>query len=361
MKIEHLILCGGGPLIFSYIGLFKRLREKNVFDIDKIKTIYSVSAGSLMAILLMLKVDFEMLEKYFIDRPWHREFTFSPQMFIDLIQNKGMIDGNKIMTIVLKNLLESVNLSVDSTLKDLYAVSKIDFHTFSVNINNFSIVNISHKTHPDFRIIDVAHMSCAVPFIISPFTLNGQYYVDGAILKNYPIDILLQEEEDCEKEHILGVRVFNEKEDSPNTSENTNTGISNTENTNSGISNTENTNTENTNTENTNTANADPENTNPGISNTENTTAKNTNTGINEINQSTTDIYNYIMYYVNYIKKIINQDKKEKIIENEIHIHGPGTSFETIYNAINDKEYRKKLLHEGKIYAKVFLKYKNLV
>ena len=76
---------------------------------------------------------------------------------------------------------------------------------------------------------------------------------------------------------------------------------------------------------------------------------------------STTDIYNYIMYYVNYIKKIINQDKKEKIIENEIHIHGPGTSFETIYNAINDKEYRKKLLHEGKIYAKVFLKYKNLV
>ena len=337
MKIEHLILCGGGPLIFSYIGLFRRLKEKNVFDIDKIKTIYSVSAGSLMAILLMLKVDFEMLEKYFIDRPWHREFTFSPQMFIDLIQNKGMIDGNKMMTIVLKNLLESVNLSVDSTLKDLYDLSKIDFHSFSVNINNFSIVNISHKTHPDFRIIDVAHMSCAVPFIISPFKLNEQYYIDGAILKNYPIDILLQEEEDCEKEHILGVRVFNEKEDNPN---------------NSAINTTEKNNTEKNNTE---------------INNTEintneiNTTEKNNKTEINEINQSTTDIYNYIMYYVNYIKKIINQDKKEKIIENEIHIHGPGTSFETIYNAINDKEYRKKLLHEGKIYAKVFLKYKNLV
>ncbi len=342
MKIEHLILCGGGPLIFSYIGLFRRLKEKNVFDIDKIKTIYSVSAGSLMAILLMLKVDFEMLEKYFIDRPWHREFTFSPQMFIDLIQNKGMIDGNKMMTIVLKNLLESVNLSVDSTLKDLYDLSKIDFHSFSVNINNFSIVNISHKTHPDFRIIDVAHMSCAVPFIISPFKLNEQYYIDGAILKNYPIDILLQEEEDCEKEHILGVRVFNEKEDNPN---------------NSAINTTEKNNTEKNNTEKNNTE----------INNTEintneiNTTEKNNKTEINEINQSTTDIYNYIMYYVNYIKKIINQDKKEKIIENEIHIHGPGTSFETIYNAINDKEYRKKLLHEGKIYAKVFLKYKNLV
>ena len=337
MKIEHLILCGGGPLIFSYIGLFRRLKEKNVFDIDKIKTIYSVSAGSLMAILLMLKVDFEMLEKYFIDRPWHREFTFSPQMFIDLIQNKGMIDGNKMMTIVLKNLLESVNLSVDSTLKDLYDLSKIDFHSFSVNINNFSIVNISHKTHPDFRIIDVAHMSCAVPFIISPFKLNEQYYIDGAILKNYPIDILLQEEEDCEKEHILGVRVFNEKEDNPN---------------NSAINTTEKNNTEKNNTEINTTE----------INTTEiNTTEKNNKTEINEINQSTTDIYNYIMYYVNYIKKIINQDKKEKIIENEIHIHGPGTSFETIYNAINDKEYRKKLLHEGKIYAKVFLKYKNLV
>ena len=342
MKIEHLILCGGGPLIFSYIGLFRRLKEKNVFDIDKIKTIYSVSAGSLMAILLMLKVDFEMLEKYFIDRPWHREFTFSPQMFIDLIQNKGMIDGNKMMTIVLKNLLESVNLSVDSTLKDLYDLSKIDFHSFSVNINNFSIVNISHKTHPDFRIIDVAHMSCAVPFIISPFKLNEQYYIDGAILKNYPIDILLQEQEDCEKEHILGVRVFNEKEDNPN---------------NSAINTTEKNNTEKNNTEKNNTEINTTE-----INTTEiNTTEKNNKTEINEINQSTTDIYNYIMYYVNYIKKIINQDKKEKIIENEIHIHGPGTSFETIYNAINDKEYRKKLLHEGKIYAKVFLKYKNLV
>ena len=342
MKIEHLILCGGGPLIFSYIGLFRRLKEKNVFDIDKIKTIYSVSAGSLMAILLMLKVDFEMLEKYFIDRPWHREFTFSPQMFIDLIQNKGMIDGNKMMTIVLKNLLESVNLSVDSTLKDLYDLSKIDFHSFSVNINNFSIVNISHKTHPDFRIIDVAHMSCAVPFIISPFKLNEQYYIDGAILKNYPIDILLQEQEDCEKEHILGVRVFNEKEDNPNNSAINATEINTTE-----MNTAEKNNTEINTTE---------------INTTEiNTTEKNNKTEINEINQSTTDIYNYIMYYVNYIKKIINQDKKEKIIENEIHIHGPGTSFETIYNAINDKEYRKKLLHEGKIYAKVFLKYKNLV
>ena len=347
MKIEHLILCGGGPLIFSYIGLFRRLKEKNVFDIDKIKTIYSVSAGSLMAILLMLKVDFEMLEKYFIDRPWHREFTFSPQMFIDLIQNKGMIDGNKMMTIVLKNLLESVNLSVDSTLKDLYDLSKIDFHSFSVNINNFSIVNISHKTHPDFRIIDVAHMSCAVPFIISPFKLNEQYYIDGAILKNYPIDILLQEQEDCEKEHILGVRVFNEKEDNPN---------------NSAINTTEKNNTEKNNTEKNNTEINTTEINTTEINTTEiNTTEKNNKTEINEINQSTTDIYNYIMYYVNYIKKIINQDKKEKIIENEIHIHGPGTSFETIYNAINDKEYRKKLLHEGKIYAKVFLKYKNLV
>jgi predicted acylesterase/phospholipase RssA len=311
MKIEHLILCGGGPLIFSYIGLFKRLREKNVFNIENIKTIYSVSAGSLMAILLMLKVDFEMLEKYFIERPWNREFIFSPQMFIDLIQNKGMIDGNKMMTIVLKNLLESVNLSLNSTLKDLYDLSKIDFHSFTVNINNFSIVNISHKTHPEFRIIDVAHMSCAVPFIISPFKLNEQYYVDGAILKNYPIDILLQEEEDCEKEHILGVRVFNEKEDN--------------------------------------------------IPSNENNNSENDNTNTNVISESTTDIYNYIMFYVNYIKNIINQDKKEKIIENEIHIHGPGTNFETIYNAINDKEYRKKLLHEGKIYAKVFLKYKNLV
>lgn len=311
MKIEHLILCGGGPLIFSYIGLFKRLREKNVFNIENIKTIYSVSAGSLMAILLMLKVDFEMLEKYFIERPWNREFIFSPQMFIDLIQNKGMIDGNKMMIIILKNLLESVNLSLNSTLKDLYDLSKIDFHSFTVNINNFSIVNISHKTHPEFRIVDVAHMSCAVPFIISPFKLNEQYYVDGAILKNYPIDILLQEEEDCEKEHILGVRVFNEKEDN--------------------------------------------------IPSNENNNSENDNTNTNVISESTTDIYNYIMFYVNYIKNIINQDKKEKIIENEIHIHGPGTNFETIYNAINDKEYRKKLLHEGKIYAKVFLKYKNLV
>lgn len=311
MKIEHLILCGGGPLIFSYIGLFKRLKEKNVFNIENIKTIYSVSAGSLMAILLMLKVDFEMLEKYFIERPWNREFIFSPQMFIDLIQNKGMIDGNKMMTIILKNLLESVNLSLNSTLKDLYDLSKIDFHSFTVNINNFSIVNISHKTHPEFRIVDVAHMSCAVPFIISPFKLNEQYYVDGAILKNYPIDILLQEEEDCEKEHILGVRVFNEKEDN--------------------------------------------------IPSNENNNSENGNTNSNVISESTTDIYNYIMFYVNYIKNIINQDKKEKIIENEIHIHGPGTNFETIYNAINDKEYRKKLLHEGKIYARVFLKYKNLV
>ena len=65
MNIEHLVFCGGGPVLFSYLGLFDEFFKYKIIDIKKIKTIYSVSSGSIIALLIMLNIDIEIIKIFY--------------------------------------------------------------------------------------------------------------------------------------------------------------------------------------------------------------------------------------------------------------------------------------------------------
>ena len=53
--------------------------------------------------------------------------------------------------------------------KEFYEINKIDLHIFSTELNKFETVDFSHKTHPDWRIIDVIYCSSALPIVFSPY------------------------------------------------------------------------------------------------------------------------------------------------------------------------------------------------
>ena len=62
---------------------------------------------------------------------------------------------------------------------------------FYSNIKDFTLVNINYENEPDLKILDAIHMSIAVPLLISPLYYKNDI-VDGAVIKNYPIDIILK-------------------------------------------------------------------------------------------------------------------------------------------------------------------------
>jgi predicted acylesterase/phospholipase RssA len=202
MTIKYLVLSGGGPLGFEYMGTLQYLHEKDFWNIDHIKSIYATSAGSVVAAFLCLKYDWETINKYIIERPWHDIFKLSGKQIVEAYYNKGLYD-KKIFEIAFKPLLEAKDLSVSITLKDFYEITKIDLHFFTFELNSFKTVELTYNSHPDLPLLTAISMSCAIPGIFMPVCINNECYIDGAVMANYPLSFCLQN--NIESDEILGL------------------------------------------------------------------------------------------------------------------------------------------------------------
>jgi predicted acylesterase/phospholipase RssA len=52
---------------------------------------------------------------------------------------------------------------------------------------------MSHKTHPDWRVIDAVYASCALPIIFAPLIKGDECYVDGGMMCSYPMKSCLDD------------------------------------------------------------------------------------------------------------------------------------------------------------------------
>ena len=199
--IEHIVIESGGYKGLYALGALYQLNKENFYNIENIKSIFGTSIGSYVGVLLCLKMDWDDLLKYFIERPWQNSIKIPP--LLDFYSSKGIIDSS-FFKISLKNLLLSKDLRLDSTLKDLYEYSKIELHIFTVEVQDLKLIDISYKTHSDMKIIEAVYRSCAIPYIFKPCWSDDNYYIDGAVLNDYPV-------EECIKnggnvDNILGLR-----------------------------------------------------------------------------------------------------------------------------------------------------------
>ena len=72
-------------------------------------------------------------------------------------------------------------------MKDFFEYCGIEIHMFTFEINNFESIDISYKTHPEWRIIDAAYCSSTLPIIFAPYMRDNQCFVDGGVICSYPI------------------------------------------------------------------------------------------------------------------------------------------------------------------------------
>lgn len=210
MTIKHLVISGGGPLGFQFLGALQKLEKENYWNINNIESIYGTSVGAVIGTFLSLKYDVDTLNKYLIERPWHESFKINPNKILNFYVNKGIFD-NEFFKIIFKPLLEAKDLSLNVTLKEFYNFSNIDFHIFTFNLNTFETIDLSHTTHPDLKLLDALHMSSAVPGMFIPFIENDICYIDGGVKHNYPINFCLKDHPN--KDEILAIKLFYKTED----------------------------------------------------------------------------------------------------------------------------------------------------
>jgi len=91
MIIKHIVIPGGGPTGIQAIGALQHLEENGFWNINNIETIYSTSAGAIIAILLCLKFDWETINDYIIKRPWDEVFKLGVNQIFEAYSKKGFM------------------------------------------------------------------------------------------------------------------------------------------------------------------------------------------------------------------------------------------------------------------------------
>jgi predicted acylesterase/phospholipase RssA len=209
MTIKHLVISGGGPLGLRYLGALEKLEQENFWKLENIESIYGTSIGSIIGAFICLKYDWETLNKYIIERPWHDAFKVNPKQIFDSYYNKGLFD-RKLAEIIFKPLLQAKDLNLNITLQEFYEYSKIDLHIFTFELNKFETVELCHSTHPELSLLQALTMSSSLPGIFMPTIIDNCCYVDGGLMCNYPLNQCLRDH--TNKDEILGIKSSYDKE-----------------------------------------------------------------------------------------------------------------------------------------------------
>lgn len=186
---KHLVICGGIVYGFIYYGILQRLAEVEYLNVSKLKSIHSTSIGAVLAVSIAIERDWKILHNYFLNRPWQEIVPFSLNKMIHSIRSCGMFN-NECIRKLMQPIFSANGLNIDTlTIAELYDYTKIDIHIYTINVNTFDTVAITHKTHPDWRVLDALYVTCCIPIVFQPYRdpATKCYYIDGGFLINYPI------------------------------------------------------------------------------------------------------------------------------------------------------------------------------
>jgi predicted acylesterase/phospholipase RssA len=189
--IRHIVISGGGTFLFTAYGALKKSFQHGFWNYEKLETIYGTSAGAIVGFFISLKMDWEQIDAYLINRQWQNIFKIDIFNIMGAYSNCGILD-KQVMEDVFGPLLRYKGLNVDSTMLDLYNLSGIELHVFSTVIGNtvnesMKLVDISYKTHPEWKITDAVYASACLPVLFKPFRCGGNTYIDGSVVSSYPL------------------------------------------------------------------------------------------------------------------------------------------------------------------------------
>ena len=199
MDIENLVLGGGGAKGYDYIGVIKALEEHNL--ISKLKKIIGSSIGSFFSLIIVLGYSSSELISIFskANLSFNNLIKFSfdnndiDNILITLLYNYGLDDGEKFHNIIKIFIKNKVGNS-EITFKELHDNKNIELTIVITNLTTNSTEYCNYINTPNMKVHLAIRASISIPFILSPVIINDNYYIDGGITNNLPINYLSESE-----------------------------------------------------------------------------------------------------------------------------------------------------------------------
>lgn len=192
---RNLVFEGGGVKGIAYVGALRELEGRSV--LQKIERVGGTSAGAINAVLLALNFTLEETNDILSNLDFNNFMDDSWGVVRDskrLIEKFGWYKGDFFQNWI-GDLIETKMGNRFSTFNDLQQNQDFkDLYLVSTNISTgYSEVHSAEHTPRD-RIMDAARMSMSIPLFFQAIrNARNDVYVDGGVLKNYPVKLFDRE------------------------------------------------------------------------------------------------------------------------------------------------------------------------
>ena len=192
----NLVLSGGGIKGLCYLSVIKYFEKNNLTQ--KFKNFAGTSIGALFCLLIILKYKYKELENILLGNVIEKIYNIDIFKFME---NYSICDS-KLFRNILEILIQTKFKKKNITLLELYNNTNKNINIILTNITNGSETILNKDNNPNLDIIDCIIAACSIPGLYEPFKINNNYYLDGFLVNNYPIDIFKDD-----LENTIGIKI----------------------------------------------------------------------------------------------------------------------------------------------------------
>lgn len=182
VKFKNLALQGGGVWGITYAGAFEELDQLGV--LKEIQRVAGTSAGSLAGLLLALRYTTAEIS-HIIQQIDYTRFLEQGKLH-RVVQEYGFYTGDYAIELFHGWLQEKLG-SEQATFAHLQKADGLDLRVYATNLNTRQVFEFSLAKTPDVPIAKAVRASMAIPLFFTAVDINGQIFVDGGTVFNYPM------------------------------------------------------------------------------------------------------------------------------------------------------------------------------
>jgi predicted patatin/cPLA2 family phospholipase len=194
---DTICLSGGGIKGFALVGCLEYLQNNLIIDTNKINNWVGTSAGSIIGFLHSIGYTTQEIIDFIID--FNFKSLDSGANIDSLLMSFGINNGIKIIILLSRLLKEKLDYEDINFLKH-YELTKKKLTIIGTNYSKGLEVAFNYETYPLMSILTAIRISISVPVIFEPVLFNDDYYVDGCLTNNFPLNY-------CDPKTTLGIYI----------------------------------------------------------------------------------------------------------------------------------------------------------
>lgn len=204
-KFTCLVVSGGSFGGISAIGVIKCLEEYQ--DMSNIYTYVGTSAGAIICAAAALGFSSsEMMEFFLAQMKNPRLTTFNTIELLNVLNSYGLSSGSN-LDMFIDELFRFKKLASNITFLEFAKVTGKNLVVCVSNVSKCKLEFWDVDNTPSISVKMAIRTTCSIPILFNPVMYKGDWYVDGGIYNNFPLNYFNTVQSPLQD--ILAIRMVN--------------------------------------------------------------------------------------------------------------------------------------------------------